>query len=261
MGLLFIKFTFIDALDILLVALLLFSIYKLLRGTVAINIIIGVFLIFVIWQVVKMLGMDMLSSLFGAFVSAGLLALIVVFQPEIRKFLLTLGSRGIISKKYFQSFWGKMGNSEKSTQTIDIIVQACNKLSNSLTGALIVICDKNELEEYIETGTKLEAVISTELIESIFFKNNPLHDGAVVIDKDQIIAARCILPVSSSTDIPQELGLRHRSALGITEKTDAISVVVSEQTGFISFFYEGKIFHNIKASGLKSMLTEKMIRN
>lgn len=252
---LFLNIRVLDVIDIMLVSLLLFSLYQLLKGTAAVNIFLGILAIFVIWRIVKSLQMDLLSDLLGAFISVGFIAFIVVFQPEIRKFLLAIGSPGFISSNRFRSIFSRLHITDQNLTEIDPLVQACNRMANSFTGALIIIARKNDLTEYKETGTLLDAIISDQLIESIFFKNNPIHDGAVIINENRIKAARCILPVSANMEIPAELGLRHRSAIGITEKSDAVAVIVSEQSGKISYCREGELFQDVKASGLKAMLT------
>lgn len=253
---LFLHVRVLDVIDILLVALLLFLLYQLLKGTAAVNIFLGILSIFVIWRVVKTLQMDLLSDLLGAFISVGFIAFIVVFQPEIRKFLLALGSPGYMTRHRFSFLFWRLRNVNENLAEIDPLVQACHRMSHSRTGALIVIARKNDLAEFKETGTSINAVISDQLIESIFFKNNPLHDGAVIIEDNRIQSARCILPVSASMDIPTDLGLRHRAAIGLTEKNDAIAIIVSEQTGAISYCRDGNISLDVKAAGLKTMLTE-----
>lgn len=252
---LFLNVRILDVVDILLVSLLLFSLYQLLKGTAAVNIFLGILAIFVIWRLVKTLQMDLLSDLLGAFISVGFIAFIVVFQPEIRKFLLAIGSPGFISGYKLRSLFTRLHLANQNLVEIDSVVQSCNRMSNSNTGALIIIARKNDLNEYKETGTSIDAIISDQLLESIFYKNNPLHDGAILISENRIKAARCILPVSANLDIPAELGLRHRSAIGITEKSDAIAIIVSEQSGKISYCREGELFQDVKASGLKAMLT------
>jgi uncharacterized protein (TIGR00159 family) len=201
--------------------------------------------------------MDLLSDLLGAFISVGFIAFIVVFQPEIRKFLLAIGSPGFVKRNRGKFLFWKINLRATDLVDIDPVVQACHRLSLSNTGALIVVSRKSDLSEYTENGTIIDSNISDQLLESIFYKNNPLHDGAVLISGNRIQAARCILPVSASSDLPTELGLRHRSAIGITEKTDAIAIIVSEQTGRISFAKDGQISLDIKASGLKNLLTEE----
>jgi uncharacterized protein (TIGR00159 family) len=253
---LFLNVRILDVIDILLVALLLFSLYQLLKGTAAVNIFLGILAIFVIWRLVKSLQMDLLSDLLGAFTSVGFIAFIVVFQPEIRKFLLAIGSPGFLRQNKIRSLFTRLHLENSHLSDIDQVIQACHRMSHSLTGALIVIARKNDLTEYKETGLAVDAIISDQLIESIFYKNNPMHDGAVIITENKITAARCILPVTSNMELPVELGLRHRAAIGITEKNDAIAIIVSEQTGRISYCRNGELAIDIKASGLKTMLTE-----
>ncbi len=253
---LFLNVRILDVIDIFLVALLLFSLYQLLKGTAAVNIFLGILAIFVIWRIVKSLQMDLLSDLLGAFTSVGFIAFIVVFQPEIRKFLLAIGSPGFIKQNRFRSFFTKLHLENSNLADIDPVVQACHRMSHSQTGALIVIARKNDLSEFKETGMAVDAIISDQLIESIFYKNNPMHDGAVIISENKLKTARCILPVSSNKDLPAEFGLRHRAAIGITEKTDSVAVIVSEQTGRISYCRNGELSLDVKASGLKTMLME-----
>jgi diadenylate cyclase len=253
---LFLNIRVLDVIDIFLVALLLFSLYQLLKGTAAVNIFLGILAIFVIWRLVKSLQMDLLSDLLGAFTSVGFIAFIVVFQPEIRKFLLAIGSPGFITRSRFMALFSKLQLENSNLADIDPVVQACHRMSHSLTGALIVISRKNDLSEFKETGLAVDAIISDQLIESIFFKNNPMHDGAVIISENKVKAARCILPVSGNMELPTELGLRHRAAIGVTEKNDSVAIIVSEQTGKISYCRNGELSLDIKASGLKTMLTE-----
>ncbi len=252
--LLFLTVRALDVIDVLLVALLLYSLYNLLKGTAAVNIFLGILAIFALWRVVKALQMDLLSDLLGAFISVGFIAFIVVFQPEIRKFLLAIGSPGFFSRAGNRFLFWKIRLEDENLADVDPVVQACQHMSMTKTGALIVIARKNDLTEFTETGIIIDAAITDQLIESIFYKNNPLHDGAMVISLNRIKAVRCILPVSASSDLPSELGLRHRAALGIAERTDAISVIVSEQTGKISYCKDGQLSVDIKAAGLKSLL-------
>ncbi len=253
---LFLNVRILDVLDVLLVALLLFSLYQLLKGTAAVNILLGILAIFVLWRLVKSLQMDLLSDLLGAFTSVGFIAFIIVFQPEIRKFLLAIGSPGFIAQKRFRSLFSKLHFESNKLVDIDPVVEACHRMSHAFTGALIVIARKNDLDEFKETGLEVDAIISDQLIESIFFKNNPMHDGALIISDNKINAVRCILPVTEKTDLPNGLGLRHRAAIGVTEKNDSIAIIVSEQTGRISYCRGGELTIDIKASGLKAMLKE-----
>ncbi|MFA6949857.1 MAG: diadenylate cyclase CdaA [Lentimicrobiaceae bacterium] len=253
----FIGLRLLDVIDIFLVALLLYELYNLVKGTAAINILLGIIAIFLAWRLVKILEMELLSEILGAFISVGFIALIVVFQPEIRKFLLLVGTPNFIKKKNNRFLFWKIRYTNDENLSIDPIVQACHKMSNSKTGALIVIGKINELAEFIESGETIDARISEQLIENIFFKNAPLHDGAVIIMNNKIKAASCILPVSKNADFPANFGLRHRAAVGITEKSDAIALVVSEQTGHISWCKEGHINTDLQPSQLKTLLEDE----
>ncbi|MBW6490115.1 MAG: diadenylate cyclase CdaA [Lentimicrobium sp.] len=252
----FMQIRLFDIIDILLVALMLYALYNLVKGTAAINILLGIVAVFLAWRLVKILEMELLTEILGAFISVGFIALIVVFQPEIRKFLLLLGTSAFNRKrKNHFLFWRIKDNGDNLTD-IDPIVQACHRMANSKTGALIVMARINELEDFINSGEEINARISDRLIENIFYKNAPLHDGAVIIRNNTITAASCILPVSNNANLPAHVGLRHRSAVGITEKSDAIAIVVSEQTGKISWCNAGEIQLNIPPSKLKSLLEE-----
>lgn len=252
--LLFISIRVLDIIDILLVALLLYSLYNLLKGTAAVNIFLGILAIFALWRVVKALRMDLLSDLLGAFISVGFIAFIVVFQPEIRKFLLAIGSPGFFRRTGNRFLFWKIRLEDENLSDVEPVVQACQRMAMSKTGALIVISRKNDLTEFIETGIVIDAAITDQLIESVFFKNNPLHDGAMIISLNRLKAVRCILPVSASNELPSGLGLRHRAAMGVSERTDAVSIIVSEQTGAISYCKDGQLSVDIKAAGLKSLL-------
>jgi len=255
---LFIQLRVLDVLDILLVASLLYMVYTLLRGTVAINIFAGIAAIYFIWRLVVALQMEMLSEILGAFIGVGFIALIIVFQPELRQFLLVFGTPKILEilPERLQFLFKPLQREQRNLDT-DIIVQACNRMSDEKTGALIVITHQHELLDIIDTGEKIQALISAQLIENIFFKNSPLHDGAMVISDNKIQAAGCILPVSSSRKIDVSLGLRHRAAVGITEKTDAIALVVSEETGYISYCKNGVVIQDVLAHQLKSFLDKE----
>ncbi len=255
----FIKIKLVDIIDILLVAVLIYQLYRLLKGTAAMKIFAGIIAVFFIWKIVNAIEMELLSEILGKFVSVGVIALVVVFQPEIRKFLLLLGTPNFIRNRKYM-FW-KILDEEQERIDIDSIVQACRKMASDYTGALIVISNSNDLEEYVNSGEVIDARISWELMQNIFFKNSPLHDGAVIIHRNRLKAARCILPVSANFDLPSDLGLRHRSALGITENTDAIAIVVSEQNGFISYCKEGILTRNVQPSQLKSFLEAEFLIN
>ncbi len=249
------SFTITDFIDVFVVALLLFFVFRMIKGTNALSIAAGFFILYVIWKVVSILGMRIMSEILGQFISLGLMALIVIFQPEIRRFLVMLGSSNFAERGRKLFFWKTQNNPQNLN--VNAIVQACGHMSQSMTGALIIFCKENKLETIVQTGEMFKSELSSQLLETIFFKNTPLHDGAVIIDKGQILAARCILPVSHATNIPLSMGLRHRSALGVTENSDAIAVVVSEQTGQISIAEGGIIRQGITTSYLQSFLEKK----
>lgn len=254
----FIQIRFLDILDILLVAILLYYLYKLIKGTGALNIFVGIIAIYIFWWLVRLFEMELLTEILGQFISVGVLALIVVFQPEIRKFLLILGTRSFINNRT-RWLMGKLWNFEQgSVLAINDIVNACEEFSNTRTGALIVITRENSLEALLETGEIIDAKISRQLIENIFYKNSPLHDGAMIITNNRVRAARCVLPVSESTHFPAYLGLRHRAAVGVTEQSDAFAIVVSEQTGRISWVKNGQMKRNLKSLELKEIIIKEM---
>ncbi|CAM1333902.1 diadenylate cyclase CdaA [Tenacibaculum aestuariivivum] len=240
MNLNFIDFSFLDVLDIILVAVLLFYIYKLLKGTVAVNIVIGITLIFLIWKITQALHMEMLSGILGYLLSGGVIALIIVFQQEIRKFLLMIGTTNFSTKRGFLNQLKFLKKENTLDVDIEIIIRACVSMSKTKTGALLVIEKTNNLDFLINTGDQMNASVNEAILESIFYKNSPLHDGATVIRDNFIIATRVILPVSTSSKIPARFGLRHRAAIGVTEKTDAICLLVSEETGEISYINNGE---------------------
>lgn len=251
----FLKINIIDIIDVFLVGILFYQLYRMLKGTAALNIFLGLIIFYLLWKTVVLFRMELLSEIFGQFVSVGVIALIVVFQPEIRKFLLFIGSKNPLKKANI-TIW-KERVKEAEYPQINTIVKACVKMSSTLTGALIIITKENNLEEYIQTGELINAKTSRELIETIFFKNTPLHDGALIITNKTMVAARCILPVSRRSNIPTNLGLRHRAALGITENTDCVALIVSEQTGSISYCIDGNIKKNVSPEELKQFLEKQ----
>lgn len=233
-------FGIVDFIDVFLVAILLYYVYKLIKGTVAVNIFIGIIIIYLVWRVTDFLEMHMLHRIFDGFIKVGIIALIVVFQPEIRKFLLMVGSTNLGGRgKLFRKI-NFLKNEADSETDVVAIVSACQKMSSTKTGALIVIERNNSLDFLVNTGDEMTIKVTQPIIESIFFKNSPLHDGAIIIENNVVKATRVILPVNNEKNIPQRFGLRHRAAVGITEKTDAIALVVSEETGQISFIKNGE---------------------
>ena len=253
----FITIRFLDLLDILLVAFLLYQIYNLIRGTTAINIFIGIFTLYLLWLLVKALNMNLLSSILGQVIGVGVIALIIVFQQEVRRFLLIISTRYIRNRKFSLEKLFSFGEKEVVEVKIDSIVSACSNMSAFKTGALIAISKRSDLMSFIRTGDVINADTSSRLLESIFFKNSPLHDGAVIIKKDKIAAARCVLPATDRIDLPPQFGMRHRAALGIAEKTDAVVILVSEETGAISFAKEEDIETNIGPNRLRQILEKE----
>lgn len=248
----------IDLVDIVLVAFLLYYIYKLVKGTVAINIFIGIVIIYVIWKLTELLEMELFSKILGGFLGVGMFALIVVFQQEIRRFLLMLGSTNFKGRrKFFKQFKLLSKDSDLSTN-VEAIVNACDKMGTIKTGALIVLERNNSLDFVRNTGDEMNLEINQPIIESIFFKNSPLHDGAIIIEENTITATRVILPVSNDKKIPLRFGLRHRAAVGITEKTDAICLVVSEENGQISYLKDGDFVLFKDYEDLKNILEEDL---
>jgi diadenylate cyclase len=256
---LFINVRVLDVIDIVLVAFLLYQIYMLIRGTVAINIFMGIFVLYVIWLVVRALNMELLSSILGQIIGVGVIALIIVFQQEIRRFLLLIGTRYLSHRRFsIENLFFPRSKRVEVPVNVDAIVRAARNMSEVKTGALIVIARKSDLQVYAETGDLINAETSSRLIENVFFKNSPLHDGAMIIKNDKIYAARCVLPVTEKMNLPASFGLRHRAAIGITELTDAIVVLVSEETGKISLIKGGSVKYGISAMELKSLLDNSM---
>ncbi|PCH68088.1 MAG: TIGR00159 family protein [Bacteroidetes bacterium] len=247
-----------DIIDILLVAYLLYQLYALLRGSVAINIFIGLLSVYLLWLLVKALEMHLLAGILGQFIGVGVLALIVVFQQEIRRFLILLGKQSFLNKdSYWSRFLPWNWKIEREDRiNFEPIVKAVNSMALQKTGAIIAITKDAELKYYIESGEKMNATVSSSLLQSIFSKNSPLHDGAVIINDNEIKAARCVLPLTEKTDLPIHFGLRHRAAIGLTENSDAIALVVSEETGNISISSKGEISYNVDKDKLEEKLEE-----
>ena len=246
----FVPFTFIDFIDILLVAMIMYWIYRTTKGTNAPYIFTGIIVLYLLWVVVRTLNMELLSSILGQIISVGAIALVIIFQPEIRRFLQMIGMR----QKAFAFITRIFSNGESYISTnVAPIVTACREMAETKTGALIVIGQQSDLKLIEEGGISIDAKISTSLLKNIFFKNAPLHDGAVVIEGDRVVAAKCILPVTQS-DVPKEYGTRHRAAIGLSEISDAIVIVVSEETDGISIAQGGTIRRNIEPQLLHQIL-------
>ncbi len=244
-----------DAIDIILVATMLFYIWRLMKSSGSLNIFYGILVFIVTWIVVsQILEMKLLGSIFDKLVSVGVLALIILFQEEIRRFFLTLGSQRRLNA-IARFFIKKLPTSEEEDEELLMrIVLACDYMSKNMVGALIVVEREMSLTDIIKSGETINANINTELIKNIFFKNSPLHDGAMIISRKRIMAAGCILPVSHSLNIPKELGLRHRAALGITSQSDAIAIIVSEETGAISVASGGEFHLRLECNELENYL-------
>lgn len=247
----------LDIIDIFLVALLLYGIYKLMKSSGAINIFIGVLSFIALWILVSYIfKMKLLGGILDKVVSVGAIALIVLFQNELRRFLVMLGSRR--RWKNFVALFSQKKNKQTASKAYIVqILLACKNLAESKTGALIVIENNISLDEYLSTGERTDALVSYRLLENIFYKNTPLHDGAVIISNERIRAAACILPVSRDESVPKQYGLRHRSALGISQVSDAKAIVVSEETGHIALAYMGKIYADLSSKELDRMLNEE----
>lgn len=250
----FLEVNWLDIVDVLLVTILLYQLYKVLTGSVALKIFIGFLSIYLLYLVVKALGMELLTIILGQFMGVGVLAALILFQQEIRKFLLMIGKTTAFNNdKLFKGFpWRKSQDGNRINLTP--FIEAAKSLAGKNTGALIVFALDSDLRLYAESGDFIDAVISKRLMLSIFNKNSPLHDGAVIIADGRIKAARCILPVTESKDVPASMGLRHRAAIGLTEVTDAVVLVVSEETGQISLVRNGQVFRNLAAADLRSRL-------
>lgn len=238
----FVDIAFVDVLDILLVAGLIYWIIKLVRGTNATRIFGGVIGIYIIWIVARLVGMKLLSFILGQLLGVGVIALLIIFQPEIRRFLLKVGSRGTtVSSRIVHRLFKAGKSSGMSPEHLEELVGACQQMSQTKTGALLVLRKNDALSSYLQTGDIISAEINSRLIENIFFKNTPLHDGAVIMTSSKIMAARCTLPITDREDVPPRFGMRHRAAIGISEVSDAAAIVVSEETGEVHFVRDGEL--------------------
>lgn len=251
----------VDILDVLLVAILVFELYRLVKGTNVIRIFWAVVVIYIAWRLSDLFNMRFCTQIFGGIISIGIIALVIVFQPEVRKFLLLIGTKtqltGDTIAKRFQ-FW-RRDVSKRVGVNLEPYVQACMHMSASKTGALIIFQRSNAVEDLVVTGEAINAQVSSALLETLFFKNSPLHDGAVIVKGNTVLAARCILPVTSRIDIDPNLGLRHRSAIGVTEQLDVLSIIVSEESGSISYAIEGQIYYNVTPVQLRHALERLVV--
>lgn len=253
----FLEMSFADILDILLLGLIIFFAFKWLRGSSAMSIFVAIVSLYLIRVLVSAFNMRMMTALMETVLDVGVLALIVIFQPEIRKFLISLGNRYMNNaqgRAIIDKIFGKGTVSLADGDAVNDITEACRRMSEDKTGALIVIAHKTPLDDIISTGDQIDASIHRRLIMNLFFKNSPLHDGAMVISRDRIVAARCTLPITERTDIPAYYGMRHKAAIGMTEASDADVIVVSEETGRISFVRAGTVTTIQNINELKLLL-------
>lgn len=240
----FLDVTWVDLVDIGLVSILLYQVYKLIRGSIAVNIFLGILALYLIYLIVRAAQMELLASILGQFMGVGVLAMIILFQPEIRKFLLVIGR----STEFRENFFRNIAQWRQGTDDFDVreVIEAVKTLKATRTGALIVFSRDTELKFYAETGEPLDAEVTKPLLLSIFNKQSPLHDGAVIIYKGRIKAARCVLPVSENDNLPPHFGMRHRSAIGMSEATDTLVLAVSEETGRVILARNGKYLRGLK---------------
>ena len=256
----FLQLSFADFLDIFLLALIIFTVFRWIRGSSAMSIFVAIISLYLIRVLVSAFNMRLMTAIMETVLDVGMIALIVIFQPEIRKFLIQLGNRYMNSTKGNAIADKLFGIHRKSIgkDSVNEIAEACRRMSEDKTGALIVIAHKAGLNEVISTGDRIDAEIHHRLILNLFFKNSPLHDGALIIADDRIVAARCTLPITEKTNIPANYGMRHKAAIGITEVTDADAIVVSEETGNISFVRGGNVTRIENINELKHLLGDSM---
>lgn len=254
------KLTLLDLLDIFLVATILFQLFKLIRGTAAFSIFMAIFFIYLIWLIVKALNMELMSALLGQVIGVGVIALIIVFQQEIRRFLLVIGNRYIARSRFsVDRFFSSGQRISGLAREAEEIVRASESMALKKIGALIVIGRTSNLDIYADGGEILKAKISAELLETIFVKNSPLHDGAVLIQDGLILAARCPLPITDQISVPNHFGMRHRAAIGVAEHVDALVVVVSEESGNITVVDTGEVTEAITPHELRQILIKEKI--
>lgn len=253
-----ISISIIDVVDILLVAFLLYRLYSMIRGTAAMTIFLGVSVLYVVWLVVRALNMELTSTIIGQVMGAGIIALLIVFQQEVRRFLLYMGSQYKLHRTVALRRFLTPRRSGLSKSVLIELVVAAQQMGAIKQGALIALERRSDLSAVLETGVPIDAAVQARLLENIFFKNSPLHDGAAIIRHERIAAAQCILPVSNSPSIPPRLGLRHRAAIGLTEESDALVIVVSEETGSVSLVDAGDILEDLDAEALRKALALRL---
>ncbi len=262
LAILFISFGIVDVIDILLVSVILYQLYKMVKGTAAVNVFVGLTLIYIVYIIVRAFELKLLGTILGRFINVGVIAVMVVFQQEIRKFLLYIGSNEFLKNTSWKTLFSfsspESSMSSKFLLNADTVINACFVMSESKTGALIIISKKSDLVFYVNTGESVDSALTDKMLENIFYKNSPMHDGAVIIKDNRIVAARCVLPVTEKENFPSNFGMRHRAAVGITETTDAIAITVSEQTGAVSLTVNGEINSNLTKEKLRYLIEKNL---
>lgn len=254
----FLKISITDVVDVLLVAVLIYYVYNLIRNTLAVNLLLGMFIVLILWFVVDSLKMELLSTIINKFMNVGIIALLIIFQPEIRRFLLLIGKNAFLQKNkaWWGYLFGRKDIERNNLARIKPIIDACKSMKKTRTGALIVFVKFYDEQFFANSCEEVNARISKRLLESIFQKNSPLHDGAVVISENKIKSASCILPLTDNDQLPPQFGLRHRAGIGVSETTDAVAVIVSEETGEISYAKQGRVRMNVSFGELEKLLNK-----
>lgn len=252
----FLEVTWVDLVDVSLVAVLLYQVYKLIRGSLAVNIFLGTLSLYLVYLIVRAAQMELLATILGQFMGVGVLAMIILFQPELRKFLLLIGRSAELNRETIIKSFSNWRQNYRDEFDIQQVMDAAKTLKASRTGALIVFSRDNELKFYTSTGDALNADVSKRLLLAIFNKNSPLHDGAIIIYKGRIKAARCVLPVSENDHLPPHFGLRHRSAIGMSESTDTLVMAISEETGRLVLARNGKYLRGLKLKQVEQKILD-----
>lgn len=254
----FLKITATDVIDILLVAILIYYVYTLIRRTLAVNLLLGMFIILIFWFAVRSLHMRLLTAIIDKFMSVGIIALIIIFQQEIRRFLLMIGKNAFLQKNkaWYGYLFGKKEIERNNMNRIKPIIDACKSMKKTKTGALIVFVKFYDEQFFANSGEVIEAKISKRLLESIFQKYSPLHDGAVIIAENKIKTASCILPLTDNDQLPPQFGLRHRAGIGVSEHADAVAIIVSEETGDIAYAKQGRVRMNVTFGELEKLINK-----
>ena len=255
----FIPFTFVDVIDIVLVSSLLYAAYRAMKGTSAPYIMMGIFVIYLVWILVKTFNLVLFSTILGQIISVGVIAILIIFQPEIRHFLQVIG-RQRERFEWLTRIFNLRNRKGEDDFNLQPIVAACQEMGQEKVGALIILKQSNDLGVVEESGIAIDAKVSTPLIENVFFKNAPLHDGAMIISGDRVVAAKCVLP-STRQEVPKAYGMRHRAALGMSEVSDAIVIAVSEETGQISLAHDSQIKRNVDPKSLEQAIRKLMHKN